>query len=149
MALQDNETLLNNVLISMAHSFLQYVSESWPWVSNAGQSLEEQVNVIAARQRQDVADIVALLNEREFPIDFGTFPTEYTDLQFLSLLGLLNLLDNSQQKVCNGISDAVTSLSAAGDEEGAALLRAIEVRQRESVSALKELHQELSKLASA
>ena len=149
MALQDNEILLNNVLIDMAHSFLQYVAECWPWVRSEGHSVEEQVRVLAARQRQDVSDIVDLLTEREHYIDFGSFPTEYTDLQFLSLLGMMNLLITSQRAVCGRIATAVISLNAAGDSEGADLLKAVEVRQKESVVALEELKQELSRLASA
>ena len=146
MALQDNEILLNNVLIDMAHSFLQYVAESCPWVRLEAHSVEDQVKVLAARQRQDVAEIVDLLTEREHNIDFGSFPTEYTDLQFLSLLGIMNLLVQSQEAVSQRIADAGISLSSAGDSDGAELMRQIEVRQKESVTALKELHHELSRM---
>ena len=93
---QQTDLALNGVLIDMARSFLQYVAESWPWVTSDGQSVENQVLVIAERQRQDVADIAALLNDREHFIDFGTFPTEYTDLQFLALGALFAPIHNSQ-----------------------------------------------------
>lgn len=146
MALQDNEILLNNVLIDMAHSFLQYVAESCPWVRLEAQSVEEQVKVLAARQRQDVAELASLLTAREHHIDFGSFPTEYTDLQFLSLLGIMKLLVQSQEIVTQRIADAGISLSTAGDVEGAELMKQVEIRQRESVTALKELHQELARM---
>jgi hypothetical protein len=62
MTCQDNEILLNNTLIQMSCSFLQYVSESWPWVRLEASSIEKQVRVLAARQRQDVGEIVSLLS---------------------------------------------------------------------------------------
>ena len=85
MTCQDNEILLNGVLIQMARSFLQYVAECSLWVAANDASDEAQVLVLAARQRQDVAEIAALLDAREHSIDFGSFPTEYTDQQFLAV----------------------------------------------------------------
>ena len=139
---QQTESVLNGVLIDMARSFLQYVAESWPWVSTESQSIEEQVLVIAARQRQDVSDIVDFLTAREFPIDFGTFPTEYTDLQFLALGALFKSLHNSQSIVLTSIDSAINAVG--GDEEAAGLLTAIRTRQEDAASALKELEQQLS-----
>ena len=95
MTCQDNELLLNNVLIQMARSFLQYVAESSPWVSYDTASLESQVLVLAARQRQDVAELATLLTSREHFIDFGSFPTEYTDQQFLSLQSIIGRIEAS------------------------------------------------------
>ncbi len=145
MALQDNEILLNNVLIGMARSFLQYVAESWPWVSLEAASIEEQVRVIAARQRQDVSEIVELLLDREHAIDFGSFPTEYTDLHFISLQSLMELLKSSHQRVCEQIADGAVSLRAAGDTVAADLLTTIEIRQQDATKALDELRGELQK----
>ncbi len=144
---QDNEPVLNNVLIAMARSFLQYVSESWPWVPGgaAAATVEEQVRMIAAQQRQGVGDLVELLTEREHFIDFGSYPTEYTDLQFLSLEALMESLINSQQYVCRLLADAVVSLRTAGDDDAADLVQTIELRQQDAAGALLELRQQLRK----
>ncbi len=139
---------LNNVLIEMARSFLQYVAESWPWVRPDGQSVENQVLVIAERQRQDVADIASLLNEREHFIDFGSFPTEYTDLQFIALQALFVPLHNSQATVLASIANALEQARTSGDTEAETLLTAVEIRQKEAAVALKELQQELEKQSS-
>ena len=80
-----SQTALNSALIDMSRSFLQYVAEGWPWVGADQQAVGDQVLALAASQRDDVAAIVELLNDREQFIDFGSFPTEYTDLQFLAL----------------------------------------------------------------
>lgn len=148
MTCQDNEILLNNVLIQMARSFLQYVAESWPWVSTAAASVESQVRVLAARQRQDVSELAAFLIRREHFIDFGSFPTEYTDQQFLSLQALIGRMQGSHQLVCNRIANTVMSLRTAGDTESSQLLSILESHERDILKALGEIEQELSKTAS-
>lgn len=144
---QQAEQILNGVLIEMARSLLQYVAEAWPWVDVQKQSIEDQVLVLAARQRQDVSDIVEELNDREHPIDFGTFPTEYTDLQFLSLGALFDPLLHSQKLVAESLDAAIGQLSTLGDTEAAQLLQAIKIRQAEITTALGELQQQLTAAA--
>lgn len=141
---QDNEILLNGVLIQMARSFLQYVSESSPWVANDAASDEAQINVLAARQRQDVGDISALLDQREHYIDFGTFPTEYTDQQFLSLQSVMSGLKRSQESVCSQISKTIKALSNSGDAEAAELLTTIESHERDILRAMGEIEKTLA-----
>ena len=144
MTCQDNEILLNGVLIQMARSFLQYVSESSPWVATNAASDESQVVVLAARQRQDVSEIAELLDRREHFIDFGTFPTEYTDQQFLSLQSEMAGLKHSQELVCRKLANAVVSLRAAGDADAADLLTTIESHERDILRCLGEIEKTLS-----
>lgn len=144
MTCQDNEILLNNTLIQMACSFLQYVAESSPWVRLESSSVEAQVPVLAARQRQDVAEIVELLTAREHFIDFGSFPTEYTDQQFLSLNVLIGRLKHSQNLVCSRIASAIVSLRTAGDAEAADLLGAVESHEQGILKSLGEIERDLS-----
>lgn len=144
---QQTESVLNDVLIDMARSFLQYVAESWPWVSTDAQSIEQQVLVIAARQRQDVAAIAALLTEREHYIDFGSFPTEYTDLQFLALETMFDWLHNSHATVLQSLASAIDKISATDDAEALQLLKTVQEHQQEDAEALKELQQQLARSA--
>lgn len=149
MTCQDNEAVLNNALIQMARSFLQYVSESSPWVSMDAASAESQIEVLAARQRQDVGEVVGLLTTRERFIDFGSFPTEYTDLQFLSLQALMGRLKVSQRVICDRLAASAVSLRTAGDGEGADLLTTLESHERDILHALQEIEMELAGSASA
>ena len=144
MTCQDNEILLNGVLIQMARSFLQYVSESSPWVAVNAVTDESQVVVLAARQRQDVAEIAALLDQREHFIDFGTFPTEYTDQQFLSLQSKMGGLKRSQELVCKRIETSIVSLRTAGDAEAADLLTTIGSHERDLLRCLGEIEKTLA-----
>ena len=143
MTCQDNEILLNGVLIQMARSFLQYVAECSLWVTADAATDEAQVIVLAARQRQDVADIAVLLDAREHHIDFGSFPTEYTDQQFLSLQSVMSSLKRSHESVCNRISNTVVSLRTAGDAEAADLLTTVESHERDILRAMTEIEKSL------
>ena len=133
----------------MARSFLQYVAECSLWVAADAASDEAQVIVLAARQRQDVADIAALLDAREHSIDFGSFPTEYTDQQFLSLQSVMSGLKRSHESVCNRISTAVVSLRTAGDSEAADLLTTVESHERDIFRSLTEIEKTLSSHSTA
>ena len=144
MTCQDNEILLNGVLIQMARSFLQYVSECSPWVAADAASDEAQVIVLAARQRQDVADIAALLDAREHYVDFCSFPTEYTDQQFLSLQSVMSALKRSHELVCNRINTAVISLRTAGDSQAADMLTTVESHERDILRAMNEIAKTLA-----
>ncbi|MCA9050911.1 MAG: hypothetical protein KDA89_19375 [Planctomycetaceae bacterium] len=143
------DAVINDALIEMARSFLQYVAEAWPWVSTQSQHIEAEIIALAARQRQDVADIVNLLTEREHFIDFGSFPTEYTDLQFLSLQALFSRLHHSQAVVVETVSRALQTAQQKGDEDAVGLLTVVEGRQKELAAALKVVEQDLSSVSAS
>ncbi len=138
------ESIINEALIGLSRSFLQYVSESWPWVDEADRGIEEQVQVLAARQRQDVSELVRLLMERDWPIDFGTFPTEYTDLHFISLSTVFTWLQNGQQQIAERLTGILERLQEASDSEAVSMIEAIIMQQNDLGTALQELQQQLA-----
>lgn len=115
MSGQSTEVVLNRVLIQLSRSFLQYVSESSPWVRYDAPSLATEIEALAAQQRDDVGRLVDLLNDREHFVDFGSFPTEYTDQQFLGLDVLIGRLERSQSRINGLISSAVDSVEHDGE----------------------------------
>lgn len=143
MTTRDSNKLLNDAIIAMAHSFLQYTSEASPWIQTGEEGVEQQVRVLAARQRQDVADLTALLISREYPVDFGTFPTQYTDMQFLSLEKQMGMLTTSHNHVCDDLRDIITGVRGTGDEEAAMLLTAALAHEDDIARSLQEVAQEL------
>lgn len=144
MTSRQSDSVLNDVLIELSRGFLQYVAESWPWVEEQSQAIGQQVDALAASQRQDVTCIVELLLLREWAIDFGSFPTEYTDLHFISLSSLLQWLNRSQAMICQRLSDAVPELKSLGDAEAAELIESIQTRQNDTTSALADLLRAIS-----
>ena len=83
---------LNRLLIDLGRSLLQYVGESWPWTAAGEEEARETFESLVERQQQFVGRITELLDDRTWPIDFGIYPPEYTDLHFLSLEFLLTQL---------------------------------------------------------
>ena len=142
------EFVLNRVLIGMARSFLQYVADSRPWVDAAARQVEEQVKVLAARQRQDVGELAQLLTDREWFIDFGAFPTSYTDLHFISLSSLFDSLNHGQTVIDASLSEAL-SAARSGDAAALELIETIRHRQNNLAAVLKELQQDLRPAAPA
>ncbi|MEZ6122411.1 MAG: hypothetical protein R3C49_04460 [Planctomycetaceae bacterium] len=137
------EPVLNRVLIDMGRSFLQYISDAWPWVDPQAQNVQEQVFVLAARQRQDVGDLAAVLSDREFFIDFGTFPTEYTDLQFLALNSIFEWLHKGQADILGEIASGISQAQTAGDDEAVQVLTSVQGHEQNIAASLKELQSEL------
>ncbi len=139
MTWQKNNQLLNSLLIQMCRSFLQYVSESSPWVRIEAASVGREVEVLAARQRQDVAAIAQLLDSRECFVDFGSFPTEYTDLQFIALNSMTAGLVRSQKCNCESLSRGLQTVQASSDAEATALLTDVLAHEQDLLKALEEL----------
>jgi len=138
------EQTINTALIGLSRSFLQYVAESWPWVDEAERNIEQQLQVLAFRQRQDVADLVGLLTDRDWPIDFGSYPTEYTDLHFISLTALFEWLVIGQAQVSEMLLATQQTLKDAADQPAFSLIETIRFRQDDLAKAMKELQQELA-----
>jgi hypothetical protein len=139
MTWQKTNQLLNSLLIQMCRSFLQYVSESSPWVGVEAASLGREVEVLAARQRQDVAAIAHFLDSRDFSVDFGSFPTEYTDLQFIALSSMTAGLVRSQKSHCESLARGLQTTQVVADVEAIALLTDVLAHEQDLLKALEEL----------
>jgi len=144
---QANDRLLNSVLINLSRSFLQYLSESSPWVRGEAAAAGRSIELLAADQRQDVRAIAEFLDSREWPVDLGSFPTEYTDLQFLSLSSLMAGLIHSQQGQLAAITEASQTLSRSADSDAAALLETVHSREEQILTALQQLNIQLHPVA--
>lgn len=100
---------LNSFVISIGRSLLQYADESWPWSSTSEVELQGVFHRLASLQRQEVAALTELLDQREWPVDFGGFPTDYTDLHFVSLDYLLTRVLAGEEAVVADLQEAVHS----------------------------------------
>lgn len=87
---------LNSLLVELNRSLLQYAFECWPYVT-AGDPAADKLRELAVIQQTDVGVLVDVLLERQWPIDFGTYPTEYTALQYNSIPSMVGPLKKSQQ----------------------------------------------------
>ena len=133
--MQQNE-LLNQVLIVMGRSLLQYAPQAWPWVGNGSNGVRSAIDGLIADQTSRVQKLADLLDDRRWTIDFGTFP-DYTNLHFLALDYVLPHLVDNEKTVVREIELALPR--CIGDAEGAALLTEILNGERATLSKLESI----------
>lgn len=126
---------LNSFVVSIGHSLLQYADESWPWTASAEAEIQAVLRRLAALQRQEVETLVEVLDQRGWTIDFGTYPTDYTDLQYLSLDYLLSGITSGERAILADLDEAAHACvdDSAADE----VLKEVLATQRKIVERLE------------
>ncbi len=128
---------LNTLLINIGRSLLQYVGECWPWSAADAQDEQRIIRELMQRQQNHIVWLTDLLAARRTPIDFGTFPTEYTDLHYVALGFLLDQLVTAQEMLVDGVDDTLKFCS--DDREAVAYLEQIAAGERHILDELKKL----------
>jgi hypothetical protein len=137
MAAADNQQL-NQLLIRLYRSLLQYTEECWPWSGTRHVAAERAIiDSLSRAQKQSVSWLVGLLAARGWSIEFSNYPTDYTDLHYVSLDFLLSQLVAQEEALVADLSRALAS--AEGDAEAAAVLKEILDQERSGVERLREL----------
>lgn len=133
--MQQND-LLNQVLIVMGRSLLQYAPQAWPWIGSGSNGKQSAIDGLIADQRNRIQDLAEFLDARRWTIDFGAFP-DFTNLHFLALDFVLPHLAENEQSVVNEIETAVAR--CGNDAAAAALLTGILAGERAVLAKLKDL----------
>ena len=128
---------LNDLLVRLNRSLLQYAGESWPWTDSEAAGEQAVVHSLVERQQTHVRRLADLLWDRYWNSDFGVYPAEYTDLHYVALDYLLTLLAASERDVLGEI-ERVLPL-CAGDEEATRIVEDARNDQREIVEQLQRL----------
>ena len=128
---------LNRILIRVYRSLLQYVAECWPWADAQISSEQRTVEQMMREQQIHVGRLVELLSVRGWPIDFGSYPTEFTDLHYIGLEYLLNEIIADETALVAELDRARSE--AADDPAAAALLAELAVSERGRLTKLREL----------
>ena len=129
---------VNDLLIDMGRSLLQYVGESWPWTGADAAGEKEVIDRLVAEQRQSVGRLAELLSRRGQVVNYGTYPTNYTSLHFVALDYLLDQLLAEQQELVVATDRIADIAFAQVDPEATELLA--EIRD-EAARHLRELEQ--------
>ena len=128
---------LNQLLINLNRSLLQYVGEAWPWTANADSPERRTIERLVERQKVWIARLTDLLVARGWTIDFGVYPTEYTDLHYVALDYLLSALASNQTALLADV--AQTLMLCRDDVEASSLLNDIRSDQDAALRQLEEL----------
>jgi len=110
-ALYSNEAL-NRLLVIHHRSLSMYVSDARPWVGNNGRATEslEVLAAIAKDHRQLVDEIGEMLIDRNWPIQYGEYPLQFTAYHDVSLDFLLERLTEHQRRDIAGIEHCADRL---------------------------------------
>lgn len=112
---------LNAAVAALSSSLVQYTGNCGPWISGDDEAEAVALALFRRRQQLQIARIVDLLGQRDWAIEFGRYPTEFTDLHFLSLQSLYPRLIANEQAIVDALASAV---DGCGDDESAAGLLA-------------------------
>ncbi|CAK9102072.1 NADH-quinone oxidoreductase subunit N (NADH dehydrogenase I subunit N) (NDH-1 subunit N) [Durusdinium trenchii] len=132
----DSNARINALLVQLNRSLVQYVHEADTYANGASQGLLDLVESIATRQREDVARLVGLLDERNHAINFGVFPVDYTSLHYVAVSYLLDRLIAAQQSLVDEFEKAKTELS--NDPAAATVIAEIAQAEQSALEKLKE-----------
>lgn len=118
------EQTLNNAFISLRCSLFQYVGENSPWMASVDEeAAHARLQELIAAQHRQIVKLAELISEKYNFFDQGTYPTEYTDLQYLSFSYLLDKIIADQQTVSTELEAAIQEFGS--DSEIGSLLTQI------------------------
>ena len=136
MTLTAAEPILNDVLIALHRSLLQYIRDAWPWTDAASEPLKDPLEKEAASQAETVEGLTDLLRERGYSVAFGTYP-DFSNLNYVSIDFLLKRVVKNQERV---VAACETAANLLGDQpEDADLVREIGAAESERLQHLKSL----------
>ncbi len=126
---------VNQLFVLLHRSLLQYVGECWPWTAEVGRDVQTAATVkqLIAKQQHDESLLSEPLTASGWPLDFGGYPTAYTDLQYLSLNYLLKQVVKSQTEIVAALD------AAAKSDPESPLLQQVADNEREILKTVQAL----------
>jgi rubrerythrin len=130
-------SLLQEIVQRESRSLLQYVSESYPWITAAEQDLLAKMRTMIEEERQGAGDLIRLLYRRKLPPPYpGFYPTSFTNFSFVSLDHMLPLLAANERQ---GIDQLQSDSEKVSDAEVKGLLQRILDKKRRHLEQLESL----------
>lgn len=137
---------LNDLLVCVYRSLLQYAGDCWPWAENDAAAEERAVAEMAREQKSSVEQIVELLAARGWVADFGSFP-DNSELHYVSLDYLLGKLIEDEERITGEIEQLAESMR--DDREAAEIAWDLLIAEQRHLAKLRELQASRAKLAHA
>lgn len=102
---------LNSLFLLLHRSLLQYLGECSPWTAEDSRQSQTLAAIagIVAEQKRDEGLLAAAMQETGWVIDYGTYPTSFTDLHYVSLKYLLKQIIESQKQILKAIDAALST----------------------------------------
>jgi rubrerythrin len=129
--------VLQDIVQRESRSLLQYVRESYPWITPEEQDVLAKIQAIIEEERQGAGELVRLLQRRKLPPPYvGSYPTSFTNFSFVSLDHMLPLLAANERQ---GIDQLQRDIQSVSDAEIKELLQGILDKKRQHLEVLQSL----------
>lgn len=137
MACIQHNTQLNHLVIDLGCSLLQFVGEVSPWSPAHATAARETLARLLKQQQEHTEQLVQLLTDRRWPVEFGVYPANFTDLHFMALKAMLPRIIENQNAIVAELDEAVHT--CVDDAEAISILTTVLAGEREITGALKSL----------
>jgi hypothetical protein len=108
-------TRLQELLRRRSRSFLQYVSDAFPWITAEEKPALAQLETLIEEERRATAALAKFLTRQRIPVPYmGSYPVAFTALNFVSLDHLLPILVDTERRA---IADLEADLASFTDPE--------------------------------
>ena len=132
------QALLQQTFRRESLSMLRYLGEAFPWTTAEDAATLQQLRDIEAEDREATASLGRFLFRRHIaPSYTGTFPSNFTTINFLALGHLLPRVIVGQRAA---LADLERDAAAVTDADARAELARLLVVKREHLAELEALH---------
>lgn len=128
---------LNDLVIRVYRSLLQYANECWPWGGAQEETEQKTVAELAADQLHHLEPLAELVLARSQTIDYGIYPMDFGELHYVALDYLMHELLQNQSGLIATLERE--QAAAVADAELTAILDDMVAAERQHVAKLKEL----------
>ena len=137
--MSENQSIaqLNNLFINLDKSLLQYAGESSLWTAIDAEEEREIYNSLVARERSNCDDLMRIILNRRWNLAQSTYPTDYTDLHYISFEYLADKIAKNEEFLIGLIDENLKTFS--DDEEIQPLLERIKADTKDNIEQLNKV----------
>jgi hypothetical protein len=131
------ENLLHKIVRREGRSFLQYVSEAFPWTTAEERAPLSQLQKLIAEEREATGRLMEFLARRSHTYPYlGSYPTGFTNFGYISLEHLLPMLVEYEGR---SLGELECDLAEITDTEVLALVQDMVDMKRRHLDVLKKM----------
>jgi hypothetical protein len=94
-----SEAILQGIVQRESRSLLQYVADSFPWTTEDEKAVLGRIQQMIEEERQGVGDLIGFMVRRRLTLPYlGTYPGEFTTINYVSLDHLMPLLVDEERR---------------------------------------------------
>jgi len=136
-------SLLQDLVRRESRSLLQYVNDSFPWITPQEQDVLVEIQDMIEEESQGVAGLVRLLHRHRLtPPYLGSYPSNFTTLNYVTLDHLLPLLANHERQAISRLESEMPALADPEAREQARKILDMKRRHLQILENLRAAHPE-------